>query len=101
MVLRARLGLRARPGAHADSPHPPDRRRTNGLVVRFSEALLLTLLLIQIVTGIGLALVYVPAADQAYESLLFLNYEQPLGWFLACAALLRRVGNGGFCSSFI
>src|SRR5262249_34848511 len=28
----------------------------------------LTMLLIQIVTGIGLALVYVPAADKAYES---------------------------------
>ena len=27
----------------------------------------LTLLLIQILTGIGLALVYVPAADSAYE----------------------------------
>ena len=38
--------------------------------------------LIQILTGIGLALVYVPAADKAYESLLFLNYDQPLGWFL-------------------
>ncbi len=42
----------------------------------------LTLLIIQILTGIGLALVYVPAADKAYESLLYLNYQQPLGWFL-------------------
>jgi ubiquinol-cytochrome c reductase cytochrome b subunit len=42
----------------------------------------LTLLLLQIVTGIGLALVYVPAPDDAYESLLYLNYQQPLGWFL-------------------
>ncbi len=42
----------------------------------------LTMFLIQIVTGIGLALVYVPAADKAYESLLYLNYQQPLGWFL-------------------
>src|SRR3954466_13223977 len=42
----------------------------------------LTLLIIQFLTGIGLALVYVPAADEAYESLLYLNYEQPLGWFL-------------------
>ena len=39
----------------------------------------LTLFLIQILTGIGLALVYVPAADKAYESLLFLDYRQPLG----------------------
>src|SRR5271170_4502987 len=52
----------------------------------------LTLLLVQILTGIGLALVYVPAADQAYESLLFLNYEQPLGWFLR--ALHYYAGSG-------
>src|SRR5277367_5638943 len=42
----------------------------------------LTLLLIQILTGIGLALVYVPAADKAYDSLLYLNYHVTLGWFL-------------------
>src|SRR6266436_606050 len=42
----------------------------------------ITLLVIQVVTGIGLALVYVPAADQAYESLLYLDYNQPLGWLL-------------------
>ncbi len=42
----------------------------------------MTLLIIQILTGIGLALVYVPAADKAYESLLYLDYQQPLGWFL-------------------
>ena len=52
----------------------------------------LTLLLIQILTGIGLALVYVPAADKAYESLLFLDYEQPLGWFLR--ALHYYAGSG-------
>lgn len=42
----------------------------------------LTLFLIQILTGIGLALTYVPSAGQAYESLLYLNYQQPWGWFL-------------------
>src|SRR5437588_12758766 len=52
----------------------------------------LTLLLVQILTGIGLALVYVPAADSAYESLLYLNYEQPLGWFLR--ALHYYAGSG-------
>ena len=52
----------------------------------------ITLLAIQIVTGIGLALVYVPAADKAYESLLYLNYEQPLGWFLR--ALHYYAGSG-------
>src|SRR5262245_21380240 len=42
----------------------------------------LTMFLIQILTGIGLAMVYVPSADMAYDSLLYMNYEQPLGWFL-------------------
>jgi ubiquinol-cytochrome c reductase cytochrome b subunit len=42
----------------------------------------LTLLAIQVVTGILLALVYVPSADKAYESLLYLNTEHPLGWLL-------------------
>src|SRR6267142_6228807 len=38
--------------------------------------------MIQIVTGICLALVYVPSAGQAYASLEYLNYQQQLGWFL-------------------
>src|SRR3954452_2244336 len=42
----------------------------------------ITLLAIQVVTGIGLALVYVPSADKAYESLLYLNEQQPLGGLL-------------------
>ncbi len=42
----------------------------------------MTLLFLQIITGICLALVYVPSADQAYESLLYLNYQQACGWFL-------------------
>src|SRR5262249_50721350 len=37
---------------------------------------------VQIVTGICLALVYVPSASQAYTSLEYLNYQQQLGWFL-------------------
>jgi ubiquinol-cytochrome c reductase cytochrome b subunit len=52
----------------------------------------MTLLLLQILTGIGLALVYVPAADKAYDSLLYLNYEEPLGWFLR--ALHYYAGSG-------
>jgi ubiquinol-cytochrome c reductase cytochrome b subunit len=38
--------------------------------------------MIQIVTGICLALVYVPSAGEAYGSLEYLNYQQQLGWFL-------------------
>jgi ubiquinol-cytochrome c reductase cytochrome b subunit len=52
----------------------------------------LTLLIVQILSGIGLALVYVPAADNAYESLMSLDYEVPLGWFLR--ALHYYAGSG-------
>ncbi len=52
----------------------------------------LTLLLIQILTGVGLALVYVPAPDSATSSLLALNYDVPLGWFLR--ALHYYAGSG-------
>ncbi|MFV0338597.1 MAG: cytochrome b N-terminal domain-containing protein [Chthoniobacterales bacterium] len=37
---------------------------------------------IQIVTGILLALVYVPSGAEAYTTLLYLNFQQPLGWFI-------------------
>ena len=37
---------------------------------------------IQILTGIVLALVYVPTAAHAYQSLEFLNFQQDLGWFM-------------------
>ena len=46
-------------------------------------------LLLQIVTGICLALVYVPSAGSAYASLETLNYRVPLGW------LLRALHNFG------
>src|ERR1700750_276478 len=37
---------------------------------------------IQIITGICLALVYVPSASEAYASLEYLNYNLTLGWLL-------------------
>ncbi len=52
----------------------------------------LTLLLVQILTGIALSLVYVPAADAAYDTLLYLDYDHPLGWFLR--ALHYYAGSG-------
>lgn len=42
----------------------------------------LTLLMLQVVTGVLLALVYVPSAGHAWETLQVLNYQFPLGWFL-------------------
>lgn len=44
---------------------------------------------IQVVTGISLAFVYVPSTDQAWTSLQYLNHQQALGWFL------RAVHNWG------
>src|SRR5947209_6954740 len=87
----ARLGLRASLGPMLKHPIPKAVAGPKGWWYVFGSASL-TLLMIQIVTGIGLALVYVPAADKAYESLLFLNYEQPLGWFLR--ALHYYAGSG-------
>jgi ubiquinol-cytochrome c reductase cytochrome b subunit len=52
----------------------------------------MTMLMIQILTGIGLAMVYVPSADRAYDSLLALDYDQPFGWFLR--ALHYYAGSG-------
>jgi ubiquinol-cytochrome c reductase cytochrome b subunit len=37
---------------------------------------------IQIITGICLALIYVPSASEAYASLEYLNYTMTLGWLL-------------------
>lgn len=45
--------------------------------------------IIQIATGICLALVYAPTASEAWTSLIYLNYQQYLGWFL------RAVHNWG------
>jgi ubiquinol-cytochrome c reductase cytochrome b subunit len=42
----------------------------------------LTCFVIQIVTGIFLAMAYVPSAAEAYHSLELLNYNQPLGWVM-------------------
>jgi ubiquinol-cytochrome c reductase cytochrome b subunit len=37
---------------------------------------------IQIITGICLAFIYVPSASEAYASLEYLTFKQPLGWLL-------------------
>jgi ubiquinol-cytochrome c reductase cytochrome b subunit len=42
----------------------------------------LTIFVFQIVTGILLALVYVPSAGEAWNSLQTLNHQIPLGWFI-------------------
>ncbi len=60
--------------------HPVPRNTASWWYVFGSAAF--TLLFLQIVTGILLALVYVPSAGEAWNSLNVLNHEIPLGWFL-------------------
>src|SRR5579864_93371 len=87
----ARLGVRATLMPMMQHPIPRASAGPMGWWYVFGSASL-TLLIVQILTGIGLALVYVPSADQAYESLLYLNYDQWLGWFLR--ALHYYAGSG-------
>ena len=42
----------------------------------------MVLLMLQLVTGVLLALVYSPSAGTAWQSLEFINHDLPLGWFL-------------------
>jgi ubiquinol-cytochrome c reductase cytochrome b subunit len=79
--LEARLSLRDTVGPMLMHPIPRGAAGPMGWWYVFGSASM-TLLGIQIVSGIGLSIVYVPTADQAYESLVYLNYQQPLGWFL-------------------
>jgi ubiquinol-cytochrome c reductase cytochrome b subunit len=87
----ARLGVRATLLPMLRHPIPRGAAGPMGWWYVFGSASL-TLLLVQILTGIGLALVYVPSADKAYDSLLYMNYDQPLGWFLR--ALHYYAGSG-------
>jgi len=87
----ARLSVRATLMPMMQHPIPRESAGPMGWWYVFGSASL-TLLIVQILTGIGLALVYVPSADKAYESLLYLNYDQALGWFLR--ALHYYAGSG-------
>jgi ubiquinol-cytochrome c reductase cytochrome b subunit len=87
----ARLRLRATLLPMMEHPIPRASAGPMGWWYVFGSASL-TLLIVQILTGIGLALVYVPSADKAYDSLLYLNYDQSLGWFLR--ALHYYAGSG-------
>lgn len=60
--------------------HPVPRSSASWWYV-FGSATLVVFVL-QVVTGICLATVYTPAADRAWDSLIYLNYSQPLGWYL-------------------
>jgi ubiquinol-cytochrome c reductase cytochrome b subunit len=79
--IDARVGFRSSLLPILKHPIPRGAAGPQGWWYVFGSASI-TLLAIQVVTGIGLALVYVPAADKAYESLLYLNSQQPLGRLL-------------------
>jgi ubiquinol-cytochrome c reductase cytochrome b subunit len=76
-----RIGARATLGPMLAHPVPRD---TASWWYVFGSATL-ALFALQIVTGICLALVYVPTADQAYQTLEYLNDQTPFGWFLRAA----------------
>ena len=60
--------------------HPVPRRTASWAYVFGSASL--TVMILQFVTGICLAFVYVPAADGAWNSLQTLNHQQAFGWFI-------------------
>ena len=76
--LEHRLGL-FKPTMEA-AAHPIPVKSESWLYVFGSAATIL--LGLQVVTGILLALVYTPSANEAWNTLHFLNNDIPLGWFL-------------------
>jgi len=76
--LEARTGLA---GALTPAVTHPVPRRTASWWYVFGSATL-ALFVLQVATGICLALVYVPAADQAYQSLQYLNEHAAFGAYL-------------------
>src|ERR1700684_927976 len=68
--------------------HPVPRRTASWAYVFGSAAL--TVFVLQLVTGILLALLYVPSAGEAWNSLQILNHQVTLGWFIRP---LRRWGS--------
>jgi len=74
--LRLQLGRPIRETAE----HPVPRETASWFYVFGSAAL--TCFMLQIVTGILLALIYVPSAGEAWNSLQTLNHDISLGWFI-------------------
>ena len=60
--------------------HPVPRQTASWAYVFGSAAL--TVFILQLVTGILLALLYVPSAAEAWNSLQILNHDVSLGWFI-------------------
>jgi ubiquinol-cytochrome c reductase cytochrome b subunit len=60
--------------------HPVPRKTASWAYVFGSAAL--TVFVLQLVTGILLALLYVPSAGEAWNSLQMLNHQVTVGWFI-------------------
>src|SRR5258707_4985513 len=60
--------------------HPVPRRTASWAYVFGSASL--TVMILQFITGICLAFVYIPSAGQAWSSLQVLNHQQAFGWFI-------------------
>jgi ubiquinol-cytochrome c reductase cytochrome b subunit len=76
--LDARLQLGS--SIRETAEHPVPRETASWFYVFGSAAFVVFLL--QIVTGIMLALIYVPSAGEAWNSLQTLNHNVALGWFI-------------------
>src|SRR3984957_16509278 len=74
--LRLQLGAPVRETAE----HPVPRETASWFYVFGSAAL--TVFILQLLTGILLALIYVPSAGDAWTSLQTLNHSVALGWFI-------------------
>jgi len=60
--------------------HPVPRKTASWFYVFGSAAL--AVFVLQVVTGILLAIIYVPSAAEAWNSLQMLNHDVTLGWFI-------------------
>lgn len=76
--IEFRLGL-IRPAIDA-AEHPTPADNASWWYVFGSAATVL--LILQVMTGVLLALVYSPSAQSSWSSLMYLNHNLPLGWYL-------------------
>ena len=86
MGLIEQIGAMVRPALAAGGPHSRGRgasvpRNTASWFYVFGSAAL-TVFLLQLVTGILLALIYVSSAGEVWRSLQSLNHDITLGWFI-------------------
>ena len=89
--LRLQLGTSIRETAEHKVP-----RQTASWFYVFGSAAL-TCFILQFVTGILLALIYVPSAGQAWNSLQTLNHGIALGWVYPSSAWMGLEFHGGDC----